>query len=259
MRYRVSTLVIPLLALSVFATVVRGEDRAVGYSLDVRIDPAAGRLHASGEVRIERSELDRDHLVFILHETFDIESLSINGAKAQFTFEPWGGEPNRTAGRRVVVALPQRVRGAYLRMEIAYGGTLLRLPQFGSAEGVEGGRALDDAINGRRVELAWYSSWYPQLGDFGGRFETVISAELPEGWTVVSNGIPSIEGERGSDSRPVWSSRSSNDILVIAAPDLRRRLLDRSGVAVEIYDTALPEPIPRPRGRQRLEDARALR
>jgi hypothetical protein len=38
--------------------------RAVGYSLEVEIDPAAGRLHAVGVVRVDRTDLNTRRLEF---------------------------------------------------------------------------------------------------------------------------------------------------------------------------------------------------
>jgi len=216
--------------------------RAVGYSIEVEVDPAAGRLHAVAVVRMDRTDLNTRRLDFVLHEEFDIESLSVNSLDAPFAFEPADSDSSRPTARRVVVTLPKRVREAHLEMKITYGGALARLPEFGSDEARATGRGLDDTIGARRVELTWNSSWYPQFGVFGSRFETVLSIDLPDQWTAVCTGVPSIEEVADGAPEIVWRSPSSNDIVVIAAPNLRQQVVDRSGVRIEFYDTTLPNP-----------------
>jgi len=215
--------------------------RAVGYSLDVDIDPEAGSMRVAGVVRAVREDLNSSRLEFALHETFDIESLAVNGHTATFSIEPGDFGTDRPAAKKVVVQLPERVREPYLDLDIQYGGTFARLPQFGSEEARTEGRALDDSVNGRRVELSWYSSWYPQFGDFGARFETVLDIGLPDGWTAAITGAPFEEEGGDGVGTEVWRSPSSNDLVVVAAPRMRRQVVDRSGVLIEVYDTRLPE------------------
>jgi aminopeptidase N len=216
-------------------------ERPLHYTLEALIDPASGGISVAGRVQIERSDLNRRRLEFDLHETFEIADLRVNGVEAPFAVEPNERGAGRSTARAVVISLPKRIREAHLLLEITYGGILARLPQSGSAAADAAGRWLDDAIGDTRVELSWSSAWFPQIGGFGSRFSTEIAVHLPDGWTAVAPGASLPESVDGVESRVVWRCSSSNDIVVVAAPNLRRLAVERFGVAVELFDTRLPD------------------
>jgi len=141
-----------------------------------------------------------------------------------------------------------------IRLQVEYGGRLRRLPQFGTPAAEREGRFLDDAIDSERVELAWYSAWYPQLGDFGQTFEADLLVDLPTGWTLVGLGEPSSPTQRGSRTQVRWSAEAVTDLVLIASPAFEVVRVQQDDGGVEIYSSRLSHPrfpqFPQPRRRR---------
>lgn len=200
------------------------------YDLKARIEPSAGTVAVDGTIDAPASGKE---LSFLLHRSFDITRLTINGRPATFAYRTGGASPFLPASRTVAVTLPAEAAGT-VHLAIAYHGRLEKLPEWGAAP--EGAPAMDDQVNDKLVQLACYSSWYPQIGPFGTRFDTDLEVSLPRSWTAVSGGH---YAERSAKDRAVthWQVKDNFDIALSASPAFRRT---RDG-AVEIYATAMPD------------------
>lgn len=210
----------------------------VAYVLDVHLEPAQRTVRVAGTAVVVRSDLEEPTLAFALHQTFAIDTLTVNGIDAEFTLEEIEPTSLSPASRRVVVKLPEKAREAFLDVGLSYGGSIAALPQFG-AEGGDG-RWLDDVVAPSRVELAWYSAWFPQFTDYGASFRVGLTVDLPAGWSSVSNAQPGETQDRDGRLVSHWMSPASSDIVLVAAPGLQRVVVDRGGGTVEIYHTRLP-------------------
>ncbi len=210
------------------------------YVVEVDLVPAAGRVVAAARLRLLRDDYLRPDLVFGLHEGFAIKKLAVNSRDLPFTTRSGAGSRLRPSSREVVVQLPEDLRRPELELEVAYEGTLEDLPQFGTPEAAETGRFLDDEVSSRRVELSGYSTWYPQVSGFGPTFAADLAVTLPAGWTVVCTGEPQVPEELEGRRRTRWLARATNDLVVVAAPDLKVIPIRRGSDAVEIYHTRLP-------------------
>jgi hypothetical protein len=227
------------LALVTGSVAVAGDLEPVSYDLAVDVDPSAGAIDVVGDMVVRRSQTDTGPIEVLLHDTFTVRELRVNGRPAEYRIETRGASRLQPAARTISFAAPKDA-GRTLEIEIAYGGVLRRLPEFGSEAAERTGRALDDAVSTERVELASYSTWYPVAAGFGPRFDTEITIALPVGWTVVSVGEPVGHDNINDRIRWTWSGRQVQDLVILAAPDFTRQRLERGKAVIEIYSTELP-------------------
>jgi aminopeptidase N len=124
-------------------------------------------------------------------------------------------------------------------VHLAYGGRLKNIPEFGTFPDQK--QALDDQINSRLVELANYSSWYPQFFVMGSPLAVNLELSLPQAWTAVCSGRKLDEHVEDGRAITRWSSPNDTDILIAAAPNYKRKSRRVSETAIEMYYTQLPE------------------
>jgi Peptidase family M1 domain len=204
----------------------------------VMIEPAAGSIAVKGAVDFPLENQGASSFKFNLHRPFVITKLLVNGKAATFTDAPMEGIISLPASRSVVVNLPSALSQNWVHMEIEYGGRMMALPEFGASPDMR--HSLDDQVNSRMVELAFYSSWYPQF-EFGQHFQMKLAVSLPQGWTTICSGNK-LE-DRIQDGREFtrWSSADDFDIVVLASQDYKVKAIHERGVDVDIYYTQLPE------------------
>jgi hypothetical protein len=227
------------------------EDRPspIAYDLKVNIEPANGTIAVQGAVDVPSSDATPLTLKFNVHETMEITKLLIDGRVAKFTYGPKEGPFPLPATRGVFVnlrAIPTPPRNN-IHMEIAYKGRLEVLPEFGASPDAR--RSMDDQINPRMVELAVFSSWYPQF-EIGEPLKSELTLSLPQEWISICSG-KRVENDI-QDGRAIthWSSSKDIDIVILASPDYKLLRLDGSGVPIEIYRTQMPEQFIRREGEQ---------
>jgi hypothetical protein len=177
----------------------------------------------------------------------EITKLLIDGKSATFAYAPLEGSFPLPATRGVVVNLPAASAQRMIHMEIAYQGPLMALPEFGASPDMR--RSMDDQINSRMVELAFYSSWFPQFA-FGLPVKSELTLSLPQKWISICSGKRTEDTIAAGRAITHWSSAKDVDIVILASPDYKLTQLQESGVPVEIYDTQLPEPFIRQDGEQ---------
>ena len=211
----------------------------VSYNLNVTIDPWMETILVRGDVAVPFSEAGARTVQFALHETFEIKQMSVDGRKSKFSSHRAVPTMLHPARQMVTVNLPSATPAETVHVQLEYVGTLKQIPEFGTTENQK--VALDDQINPRLVELANYSSWYPQFFDFGRPIEVHLEVSLPDGWMAICSGRK-IE-DRVRDGRAVtrWSSLKDTDILITAAPNYKRKVVSGAQGEVEIYSTRLPD------------------
>jgi aminopeptidase N len=227
-----------LMSVSHIASVSAEERPApTSYNLKVALDPAQQAIAVRGTITLPIHTPSSD-LRFALHETFTVKRLEVNGKAASFSFQTEQHTPMRPATHIVVVTLPSDSSPDALRMDIEYKGKLKDLPEFGASKQP---LAMDDQINSRLVELANYSSWYPQFGVFGAPINVGLEVSLPKGWTAICSGRKVEERAEGGRSITQWSSPGDTDILITAAPNYKMKSARLPGGNLEIYYTQLPD------------------
>ncbi len=225
------------IAVSVLSVGLPAQEKAtpISYDLKVRIEPAKGNIAVRGAMEIAKAPHARE-FSFGLHETFAIQHLWVDGKQAAFSTH---AAPTRLtpATMNVTVTLPDSPADR-IRMEIEYAGHLKEIPEFGSSAGQK--EAMDDQINSRMVELASYSSWYPQF-PYGEQFQIQLEVSLPQGWISICSGKKLAEKLQQGEAITRWSSAKDIDILILASRDYKKRAVRQSGVDIEIYHTKMPE------------------
>lgn len=211
----------------------------VSYDLKVGIEPKQGSVQVEGTIDVPLSDAGAKRLSFGLHETFAVEKLLINGQAASFRYDTIEPTPLNPATRNVVVNLPQGIPAGKVHVEIKYAGRLQKLPEFGANPNAK--FALDDQINPRLVELANYSSWYPQFVVMGSPIESKLEVSLPKGWIAICSGRKIEEQVKGERAVTRWASTKDMDILITASPNYKKKLISLPGGQVEIYSTQLPQ------------------
>lgn len=209
----------------------------VSYDLRVGIDPAAGSLAVQGSVVVPPAEVGLQRLTFYLDETLAVKKLLIDGKEARFTYGPPKPTRMTPARRKVIVSLPPGIHAGSIRMDINYGGRLKNLPEFGAAP--EGKPAMDDRINSHLVQLAAYSSWYPQF-ETAGAIRSRLEVSLPTGWTAICSGQKLNEQARQGRVITRWSSPRDTDVVIVASPEFKKKSFRDAGVKAEIYYTRMP-------------------
>jgi aminopeptidase N len=224
------------------AATTANADRPTVYRLEIVLDPPTGSIEVRGEVGVTLSTVGPRVLPLRLHEGFEVRRVSLDGQPLEVTTVPAEATRLQPATQLVKIHLPATVEDPEIQLQVEYGGHLNRLPQFGTpaAEGED--RFLDDTIDAERVELAWYSAWYLQLGDFGQTFEADLLVALPKGWTLVGLGEPSPPTQSGSRTRVRWSAKAIQDLVLIASPDFEVVRVQQDDGTVEIYSSRLPRP-----------------
>jgi hypothetical protein len=224
------------------AATAANADRPTVYHLEIVLDPPAGGIEVRGEVGVTLSTVGPRILPLRLHEGFEVRRVSLGGRPLEVTSVPAEATRLQPATQLVNVHLPATVEDPEIRLQVEYGGHLTRLPQFGTPAAEREGKFLDDAIDSERVELAWYSAWYPQLGDFGQTFEADLLVDLPTGWALVGLGEPSPPSQSGNRTQVRWSAEAVQDLVLIASPAFEVVRVEQDDGGVEIYSSRLPRP-----------------
>jgi hypothetical protein len=208
----------------------------VSYDLKVSIEPEQGSLAVQAKLEIPQ-QATRD-FIFDLHETFAIKKMLVNGKDAEFSVGLSEFSPMKPASKRITVHLTSDTTQEKVPIYIEYNGRLKEIPEFGTVPDQK--QALDDQINSRMIELAGYSSWFPQVA-FGQPLQVELDLSLPQNWISICSG-KKIE-DRIKEGRAVthWSSPKDIDIVILASPNYKKKSIRQSGVLIETYHTRMPE------------------
>ena len=208
------------------------------YDLRVSIEPETGSIAVQGSIEVSLENSAASNFKFNLHETLAIKKLLVNGKEATFVYVPMESQLPLPASRGVVVNVPPGLSQRRVRMDIEYGGRMKVLPEFGASP--DWHHSLDDQINSRMVELAGYSSWYPQFV-FGQPLQLELALSLPQTWTSICSGKKLADHVQEGRALTRWSSPKDMDILILASPNYKEKSFHESGVNLEIYYTQMPE------------------
>ncbi len=237
MRYLRSVVLILFIAIPILLTASE-RPNPLAYDLKVSIEPDAGTISVQGTVDVPLEDAKASTLKFNLHETLEIKKLLVNGKRATFAYAPMEGPFPLPASRGIVVNLPPGLSQSTIRMDITYEGRMKVLPEFGSSPDMH--HSLDDQINSRMVELAVFSSWYPQFA-VGQPLKAELALSLPQNWISICSGKKLEDNIKAGRAITHWSSPKDIDIVILASPAYKLKPLHESGVDIEIYHTHMPE------------------
>lgn len=205
--------------------------------LEVRIDPGTKHLESKARFEMAADQWPKEEPIIWLCEDLRIDSLTINGKACSLT--PLDNKDYKL--RFQTKAKPYRIEGFSLGsgdhnvvLELNYSGNLGWEPDS------KGGITESD------VELALYSTWFPQLNGIK-EFSHDLTLSLPSDFQAVSNG--NLE-EQSVDDHWVtyrWADRQGDaieDINVLASKRFNSFEIDgKSGFSVKIYGANLKEDL----------------
>jgi hypothetical protein len=206
--------------------------------MEVRIEPEYGEIFVNCKFKVLLSDPSQTDISFNLHGTFQIEELKINGNLVDYSSKknrPWMITPS---SKNISLKVPQRNIQKAVNVGIVYHGRLEDIPEFGTNK--DQILALDDQINTRMVELASYSSWYPQF-TFGIRFDIDLWLSLPDGWKCVCSGKEIESQKKEQRTLSHWSSKEDTDIVIVASPRLHWKSVETQNFNIHVYHTQMPE------------------
>ncbi len=165
-----------------FPTYGNGGYDVGGYDLDLRFDPASGRLEGTATITATATQ--------------DLASLNLDLAKLTASRVTVDGEEaaSRADGNELIVTpAAGLVRGAAFTVEVAYGG--VPGPLTNETLGVGGWlRTADGGFALGQPESA--STWFPVNDHPSDKATFTLAMAVPEGVEAISNGVP---GERTTE------------------------------------------------------------
>ena len=190
------------------------------YHIKVRIDPAAGLLKCKTEI------MNPSDSIFTLNKDMEIQRIIADGKNISFNKSDSGKAPN-TSEYAIVSSIPKNVT-------IEYSGKI-------KGESFQPIVRIVNMIKPELIELASYVSWYPKL-KHRGSFSYKMDINLPSNFVSLTNGYLKKEETDGDRKLMEWESYGvCSDIVILAAPDLKKSVINDNGNTIEIYYSKLPE------------------
>lgn len=192
-------------------TMFYGPAAAMHYDVAVGIRPEAHRLDAT--VIIHEPPADR----FVLHKDFVVQSVIADGKPVAFHVDAsQKSSPFTPTGAAIVI----EAKGAKV-VEIRYGGIVDK-----TISGV-------NMITPELVELAIPLAWYPFFS-MSQNYTFRLTAALPEGLKVASNGKALSQSTRNGRTTYVWTSHEPTfDIALVAAPGMHATVAGSPHVEID--------------------------
>ena len=231
--------IIPLLLFLTAPLLLTADGPLPSYNLNVNIEPEAGSISVRGTVDVLPADPAASTFKFDLHETMAIKKLLVDGKEASFTYGPMQAQLPFPATRGVVVTLPAGTPKGPIHMDVEYDGRMKVLPEFGETGDMR--HSLDDKVNTHMVELAGFSSWYPQLVFPGKRVQLEMTVSLPQNWTTICSGKRLDEHIENGRVITRWSSPKDGDLIILGAPDYKKKSFQGGGLQIDVYHTQMPE------------------
>lgn len=189
------------------------------YRLDVRLDPASGILYVKAEV--SGFESPSGSVDFLLNSAL-VPSPS---SRTPVSAAP-AGDVDAFLGNDGETVPGNRVKLSRWRADVARTGGVLSVVYEGKVDVplsdekeqyARGFRDTPSALNANGVYLAGSSFWVPSLG--GGLVSFVLTAAVPDGWHLVSQGTGTSRDARGMAS---WDSTGPVDEVYLVGGPLQR-------------------------------------
>ncbi|MDK2952096.1 MAG: aminopeptidase [Kosmotogales bacterium] len=205
------------------------------YEFEIRINPKKEFIKVEGIVHLINNDCEKKTF-FDLHNSFEIENLFINDEQTHVLYsEKLKHRLLNPAARRHYIEIPDKRE---IKMRIYYSGKLVCIPEF-DEESKE--LFLDDRINEQRIELASYSTWYPQFSEFGKSFIYDIVLNIPSDFKTVSQGKLIMERTFNNKVIKRWQCENASDIVILGSKNFKVIEKKTETVNYEAYFEDLPE------------------
>lgn len=194
---------------------------AVRHDLDVSFVPATGLLRVTAKVALPagtKPELLLNGALKVTRSSPALKEVPLGDVAAFFGNNAAATEPSRR------VALKRyRASGAPSTLTLTYEGTVRNELTAPTEEYQRGFRETPGTIGPEGIYLAGSTFWVPVFGEALASFR--MTAKVPEGWQVVSQGDGTA---RGADGLALWDSKGPVDeVYLVGGPLTAYR--DRAG------------------------------
>jgi roadblock/LC7 domain-containing protein len=207
--------------LNIFYIVSFGQtnENKTFYHMSVKADPASGIIECKAEIDNPPDSF------FVLNKDMNIHRVSAGGKEISFHINPSNSMPNTM---EVVIN-----SGIPKELEIEYSGKI-------KPESFPPILSSVNMVKPELVELAIYVSWFPKFKQGSVSYE--LTADLPSNYLTVTNGELKEQRQENNRSITKWQSYSPGfDIVLLAAPDLKKTEITNNGTKVEIYYDKVPK------------------
>ncbi|GAA4551338.1 M1 family metallopeptidase [Amycolatopsis samaneae] len=166
---------------------------ALDYHVDVGYDPASGRLDGDTTVTVKATQ-DLNRLSFDLRG-LDVRSVEVEGKPATFA---------REKGVKLLVTPAEPLRsGGTFRVRVRYDGDPAKTPHGGGSE--NGWQRSKDGGAYMVGEPHSAAFWYPVNETPRDKATFSVTAHVPDGWTVLSNGREQGSNSAGGKTTTSWA------------------------------------------------------
>ncbi len=197
----------------------QGNSLVTLYNVSVRIDPVMNLIESRTEIQ------NPGDSCFIITRSLKINRIIADGRNIQFQQVPSQSSDNsieitvRTASPRNII--------------FEYSGQILPDSFPRSVSNL-------NMIRPGLVELSDYIDWYPRMKNYS-PFNFELNLSMPASYLAVTNAGLSIQDFKKSQVLTKWVSFSPvNRITLFAATDLKKAIIEKGGMTVEIYYSKLP-------------------
>ncbi|WP_027928387.1 M1 family metallopeptidase [Amycolatopsis benzoatilytica] len=165
---------------------------ALDYHLDVSYDPPSGKLEGDATVTAKATQdLSRFDLDL---RGLDVASVTVDGQAAKFS---------REKSKLVVTPAGPLRSGSTFRARVRYSGVPEKTPHDGGSE--NGWARTEDGGAYLVGEPHSASFWYPVNETPRDKATFTLTAHVPAGWTVLSNGREQGTGTKDGKTTTTWS------------------------------------------------------
>jgi aminopeptidase N len=219
----------------------------VHHTLSVEMIPAAHEVVASDQVELEVNS-QVTSVTFTLAYTLHVESVAMR------TYSVSGGQggreeavpfaivrPPETTAQRIVVSLPKD-HGRRVTVVLSYRGQINDPPREPRHLRFVTPSETAGHIGVEGVYLSGESQWYP---DVIGSFSTYrVTAQIPQGWTVVASGRKEGETTNAGKTSSIWVAQDESEAFTLVANKFvttSREWKSPTGQRVELQTHFLPD------------------
>jgi hypothetical protein len=220
---------------------------SIHHILSAELVPATHELFASDQIELDL-EPQATSVTFTLAHALHVESIAMRtrpisgGQKGLDKIVPFKSmRPPETAGQRIVVSIP-REHGRKVTLVMSYRGQINDPPReprhlrFVTPSETAGYIGLEG------VYLSGESQWYP---DIIGSFSTYrVTAQIPQGWTVVTSGRKDGETTSEGKTTSTWIVQDQSEAFTLVANKFvttSREWKSSTGQRVELQTHFLPD------------------
>ncbi|RPI28972.1 MAG: hypothetical protein EHM70_16160 [Chloroflexota bacterium] len=196
------------------------------YDIHLELKPAEQRLAVEGKLTFAAAASVQS-VIFYLHSQLEVGDISgelVSGYGFQEMAAPGVFFPMARM-LRVTFTRPL-APGEQTEIRFRYGGAITQWPTWSA-----------NVVSPGWIEMGLYLPWFPLLDKEFGSFTYDLSVDCDPAYQVRSSGAPAYDGKTWRFS---WD-RPTNDIVVIASPDLKTVTVEAPGCRVDVHYVSLQE------------------